>query len=318
VERSSLSVARSFGAGIGSMPGQILLPLFVYSTAIDTGVKYLDSNKFFSAVVLIAGFILIIYFASFKMTRERISVPEYQEKANFRKTMQVLLRNRPFIALSLASMLLIAVSMYTQTIYNYLLKNYYNQPQLFSLVTVANYLPMLALMPFMGKFVKRFGKKEICGFGGLLAAATNIILFFIRTPNPYVFLGFCVLSGIGITFFTLEIWALVGDVIDYQELLSKRREEGTSYACFSFTRKIGQTIAGMGSSVALAFIGYNTGENAIIQTNEVIHGMYSIATLVPAAMYLGIFLILTFLYPLSKNKIVTVIDQLKMSRMKVG
>ena len=79
--------------------------------------------------------------------------------------------------LCLASMLLIAGSMYTQTVFNYLFKNYYGKPGMFSLVTVFNYIPMLALMPFMGKFVERFGKKEICSFGSLIAAIAFLILF---------------------------------------------------------------------------------------------------------------------------------------------
>ena len=56
---------------------------------------------------------------------------------------------------------------------------------------------------------------------------------------------------------TLEVWALVMDVIDYHELLSSRRESCTSYALYSFTRKLGQTLAGVGVPILLGVIGYN-------------------------------------------------------------
>ena len=58
-------------------------------------------------------------------------------------------------------MLLIAGSMYTQTVFNYLFKNYFEKPGLFSMVTIFNYIPMLAIMPFMGKLADKFGKKGI-------------------------------------------------------------------------------------------------------------------------------------------------------------
>lgn len=313
-ERSTLSVARSFGSGIGSLPGQILLPLFVYSTAVDTGVKYLDGNKLLSGILLIAGFMVIIYTASFKMTKEYITPPPQQTKEHMGKVMLKLLHNPPFVTLCLASLLLIAGSMYTQTIFNYLFKNYFKMPGMFSLVTIATYIPMLVLMPFMGKLVVRFGKKEICSFGSIFAAIAYLILFFLHTQNPYIFLAGVLIGGFGISFFTLEIWAMVSDVIDYQEHLTARRDEGTSYACFSFFRKIGQTVAGISASLALAGIGYVTAEGVTEQTQEVNQGIYGIATIIPFVMYLLMFFFLQFGYSLTKDKMETVNRQLKENR----
>lgn len=317
-ERSTLSVARSFGSGVGSLPGQILLPLFVYSVAVDTGVKYLDGNKLLGGILLVAGFMVIIYTASFKMTKENIAPPVGQKKEGMGKVMVQLLHNRPFVTLCMASLLLIAGSMYTQTIFNYLFKNYFNKPGLFAMVTVATYIPMLFLMPFMGKLVVKFGKKEICSFGSIFAAVAFIILYFMKTDNPYVFLGMVLISGFGVSFFTLEVWALVTDTIDYQEKLTNRRDEGTSYACFSFFRKLGQTLAGMGASVALAVIGYVTAEGVLEQTKEVNQGIYDIATLVPFALYLLMFLILQFGYPLTRARMDDLREELDAQREKAA
>lgn len=48
MERSSLSMWRSIGAGLGGLPAQILLPLLVYSVGAG-GEKVLDSNKLTAA-----------------------------------------------------------------------------------------------------------------------------------------------------------------------------------------------------------------------------------------------------------------------------
>ena len=127
------------------------------------------------------------------------------------------------------------------------------------------------------------------------------MLYFIRTQNAYLFLAVVVLSGFGLCFFTLEVWAMVTDVIDYHEKLQHRRDEGTTYACFSFFRKLGQTLAGIGASMALAAVGYSTAQDAVAQTQAVNEGIYSIATIVPFAMYLCMFLLLQFGYPLTKK-----------------
>ena len=299
-ERSTLSVIRSLGAGLGTALSQMVLPLFVYST-VAGGAKILDQNKLFRGVVILSVLSVIIYFLFFKLTKEYVAPVEDQKNENLIKTFGKLMKNRPFVTLCLASMLLIAGSMYTQTVFNYLFKNYFEKPGLFSLVTVATYLPMLLLMPFVGKLVRRYSKKNICAIGSLAAAIAFLVLYFIRTQNAYLFLGVVVFSGFGLCFFTLEVWAMVTDVIDYHEKLHRRRDEGTTYACFSFFRKLGQTLAGIGASMALAAVGYSTAQDVVTQTQEVNNGIYTIATIVPFVMYLCMFLLLQVGYPLTKK-----------------
>jgi GPH family glycoside/pentoside/hexuronide:cation symporter len=278
----------------------MVLPLFVYST-VAGGAKILDQNKLFRGVVILAVLSVIIYFLFFKLTKEYVAPVKDQKNENLIKTFGKLMKNRPFVTLCLASMLLIAGSMYTQTVFNYLFKNYFEKPGLFSLVTVATYLPMLLLMPFVGKLVRRYSKKNICAIGSLAAAIAFLVLYFIRTQNAYLFLGVVVFSGFGLCFFTLEVWAMVTDVIDYHEKLHRRRDEGTTYACFSFFRKLGQTLAGIGASMALAAVGYSTAQDVVTQTQEVNNGIYTIATIVPFVMYLCMFLLLQVGYPLTKK-----------------
>ena len=219
--------------------------------------------------------------------------------------MRALFKNKPFIALCIVSMLLICFQMYTQTVYNYLFKNFYEKPGLYALVTVCTYLPMVLLLPFMGKLIRKYGKKEICSAGILFAFIVNIAMFVIKfTPavsNPYVFLVLSFFSGAGQTFLIMQIWALVTDVTDYHEYISGRREEGTSYSFYSFVRKLGQTVAGAGAAGVLGAIGYD-GKLAV-QSPEVLTRLYDIATIVPAILLALIFVVLTFGYKLSKEQL---------------
>lgn len=309
-ERSALSMFRSIGAGIGGTPAQILLPIFVYSTVYDENgnavldelgkVKQnMDGSKLFIGTVVLAVISIIVYQICYKMTRERVAAAPVEKNAHPLKSIAVLLRNRPFIVLCFASMLLIAAQQFTQSMYNYLFDDYFNQPKLYSLFTVFTYLPMALLIPFLQPLVRKFGKKEICAAGMLFSAVAYGVLWISHTNNVWVFLAFCFLSGLGMTFFVLEIWAMVTDVIDYQAYLSGRREEGTSYAFFSFTRKLGQALAGVLGTQMLVWISYNP-RNV---TPEAIKNMYSVSTILPAAMCLLMAVSLGVLYPLSKKKL---------------
>lgn len=321
MERSSLSMWRSVGAGVGGLPAQILLPMLVYTSVIAADgktIKVLDGNKLSIAVLCLSLLTVVTYFVHFKLTKERVAVTARQSESKYSliRSMRILLKNKPFIALCVVSMLLICFQMYTQTVYNYLFKNYFQQPGLYGIVTICTYLPMALFLPVMSKLVARFGKKEICCAGIAFSAVINIIMYLLGftalAANPYLFLVMTFLSGAGQTFLVLEVWAMVMDVIDYHELLSGRREESTAYSFYSFVRKLGQTAAGAGVPAILALIGYNG--KLSVQPAGVTEKLYGISTLVPAVILSLLFAVLFFCYKLSKKEVEKLGTQLRETR----
>ena len=104
----------------------------------------------------------------------------------------------------------------------------------------------------------------------------------------------------GVSFMTLEIWAMAMDVIDHQEMVTGRREEASNYAVFTFMRKVGQAIGAL-APVFLGLVGYDTDLVGKGQSAATVSGMYSVATLVPFIMF-AVMLVLMIAYPLNKKK----------------
>ncbi len=326
LERSSLSMWRSIGAGVGGLPGTIILPMIVYTVtgkyANGTNIQALNETKLFWCVLLLSVISVFVYFLHYKLTKERIAPQKKKKDENYNAmaTLKALMKNRPFIMLCLASMLLIAFQFYYQSTFTYLFTDYYGKPGLYALVSVCTYLPMAIFIPIMNKMITRFGKKELCAVGMAFAAIVCTVLYLIRGTElahmPYVFLGLTFFSGLGQTFLVLEVWALVMDVIDYHELRTGKREEGMAYAFFSFTRKLGQTLAGVGLNALLAYINYDgeLSKQGIALGDDVLSKLYDISTLVPAIM-LGLMAILLFFgYNLSKKKLAEVHTELEAQR----
>ena len=122
----------------------------------------------------------------------------------------------------------------------------------------------------------------------------------------YLVLSLC--ATFGAAFFNTIVWALVLDVIDYQELMTGHRSDATIYAMYSFSRKIGQALAGGLGGFSLAFVGYvsSSGGEAVQQSAKTINNIYNLATLVPGIAYLMIAVIMAVFYPLTKNKLAEV------------
>ena len=109
------------------------------------------------------------------------------------------------------------------------------------------------------------------------------------------------ISTLGIGMINTIIWALVSDSIDYQEYVSKERNEGTVYASYALVRKLAQGFSGGICGFAIYFLGYQT--NVDIQPEVIGIGIKNIILIVATIGYSLTIIILIFLYNLSKKKV---------------
>lgn len=137
--------------------------------------------------------------------------------------------------------------------------------------------------------------------GMLLSGCIFTLLFLLQTQNMWLFLALSIIGYLGLGFFNTVIWANITDVIDEQEIQVGQREDGTVYAVYSFARKVGQALAGGAGGWALEVIGYESA--AAVQTEGVLAGLYTAATLVPAVGFFIVALLLWFVYPLDKRRV---------------
>ena len=120
--------------------------------------------------------------------------------------------------------------------------------------------------------------------------------------------------GFGI--FNLIMWAIITDIIDDREVRSGHREDGTVYAVYSFARKVGQAVAGGLGGWTLSWIGFDS--SVQVQSESVANGIYTIATLIPAILYVTVAMSLAFIYPLNKHRVAENISVLKERNQNIG
>ncbi len=307
-ERSNLSTWRSIGATFGSMPAMAVIML------CNNANGYLDSTKVMIFVVAMSLVALLMLFLAFKNNKERvIAAPKAPEKGATIKAIKGLFKSKAFIAVSIGSMLLLAGQMFTQSFYTYLFQFYFENADWGSVPTILTYLPMAVLMFFTPKLVRKFGKKELCTFGGIVAAAANLLAYAMRfifaadkALLMWVFLLCCLLSGTGLVFMVLQVWGMATDAIDDMEVKTGSRDDGSAYSIFMFFRKLGQALAALAVNGALLSFGYGTKFNKAKEaelTLEQITAMYDLSTIIPAVIFGLMAIVLLFFNPLSKKKV---------------
>lgn len=304
-ERSSLSVFRSIGSTFGAMPAMALASLCYVSV---NGVKQMSHTRVFLGACLIAALSVVFYLLCYAWTKERVpSEPAPRQKGQTAKVVKALFRSRPFMAVSLASMLFLAAQMFGQGYNTYLFHHFFQKPGLTMLPTVFQYLPVAVIMFFATKLGNKFGRREVCCCGVLLAAVFYIALFLLALAgitNVWLYLAANLMAGIGTAFLFLLVWVLATDAIDYNKVRYGVNDEATSYAFYTFMRKLGQTVATVLINVPLLRIGYDGSklrESGL--TQSALKTMYNYSVMIPAVLFLLVFLLLWFVYPLSRQKV---------------
>ncbi len=312
--RASLSTFRSVGASLAGLVIGVLVPLIIYETDME-GNQIVKPVSFTVTAIIFGAFSIICYGLCYFLCRERVFFDKKEgQKDSVWDMLKGLGKNRSLLALVCAALMLLLASLLGQAMNNYLFLDYFKNAKAMSVVNVLSVAGTLLLAPFISKIVMRFGKKEAGALGMLAAGVLYLLLFFLRLKNIPVFMVLLFLATVGTGLFNLIIWAFITDIIDYQEVATGKREDGSVYAVYSFARKVGQALAGGVGGFVLTAIGYVS--EAPAQTEAVAGRIYTVATLVPGLCYLAVFLIIQFAYPLNKKEVEKNAAALQMQREK--
>lgn len=312
-DRASLSTWRSIGSTLAGLVIGVGTPLFAYETV--NGNTILSGNRMTIIAGVFSVMAVICYMLCFKLATERVEVPQNNTKFNFGDLMKSLVTNRSLIGIITTAILLLLVMLTMQGMNAYLFPNFYGNVAAQSVAALAGSLVMLVVCaPLATKLSAKYGKKELAIGSCLFGAVVYLICWVLKPENPYTYVVFYMVANIGVGFFNMVIWAMITDVIDDAEVKNGVREDGTIYSVYSFARKIGQALSSGMIGALLSVIGYSA---ATAFNPEVVNGIFNMTCIIPAIGFVGIALVLMFLYPLSKNRVEANVLELKKRRGEI-
>ncbi|WP_040470998.1 MFS transporter [Lentilactobacillus kisonensis] len=298
-DKTSLSTFRAMGSALGSAITSYIIPMFMYVGASQK----ISGNRFFWVVVVCAILGYGCYELTTHLTTERVRT-EKSEKVPMGRLVKGMLENKALIILVIVDLILVVNQNLSGTLISYLFNDYFQNKGAMSLALIVNFATVLLLAPFSNWMTQRFGRKESTVTALIFGAAMYAILLVSHTHSAIFYLVMLFLGSLGAGVFNLMVWAFITDVIDNHEVLTGVREDGIVYGVNSFARKVAQAIAGGFGGFMLTFIGYVSSTNGgVHQTAAVVNRIYSLATGVPTACLTLAALVLIFLYPLNKKRV---------------
>jgi glucuronide carrier protein len=289
-ERAKLATWRVYGSNL-----TILMLAFVVAPQIKGSGNLQHSLTMTTLVFVVVG--AALYLFTFLTAKEQVQrdVPQ----VSLRQSFATLKTNRPLIMLCVSGLLFLTGMIAASTVGAFYARDVLGNANLFIYMTLVQTAGTFAIAAFIPRTVRTLGKKQGYLILGLVAVVAGAGITFAPAAVPAVALFFFFLLGIGVGGVNTLMWALEADTVEYGEWKTGVRTEGTTYALFSFTRKLGQALGGSAAAYTIGLGGYLAGKG-VVQTDSAKTAIKVAAGLLPAGFIL-LALVLMFFYPLTER-----------------
>lgn len=310
-ERAQLSKYRALGSLLGNVPAGVILPLVIYNSVTGDPI----TSRFLPLAIIMGLMGMICIQASIKMCTERITrvedeLKKGEKKPSFIKTFVSSLSSRPMIGLIIATSALLMCLQTTATTNQYVFMLHFRQTNLISLAMMLSYIPQLLMMIILIPLMKKVGKKNMITYPFLGIVGITLFMYISPMESPYTWIICQFFIGLLQGALVMLMWALISDVIDYMEVKTGRREEGSVYATVSMFRKLANGLSSVFIGYGLTIAGYNETLNVAQQAAGVGDGVKDFVALFMLVGAAIIFIAMKFIYNLDENKMDEVKAQL--------
>lgn len=181
----------------------------------------------------------------------------------FRESFSALLTNRPLQILSLGSVAMLTGMTVLSTLASYIALYAQRDAAYIAINATAQTAALFIVGPLIPMIVRRIGKRL-----GLILVSCFLYLgslLLVLAPLEEVpVLGTVAffIMGFGVFGINTLMWALEADCVEYGEWRIGARTEGTTYAVFSFMRKMGQALGGFIGGWVLVWAGFQSAQVA--------------------------------------------------------
>ena len=308
-ERATLASARGFGSTLGGFIGGALIPLLL-------GMFGMGNDGYAKTAAILAIPMAVLVFLHYALTEERNKgnasvekTAEEKEAEKFKITdiLNIITKNRAFLALVLHSICICGVQALAQGATTYMYADVLKNISIQSLGSTLSTVTMVVILVAAPVLTKKWDLVliiRVCLLAGVVSYAGLMAYTLMSAElNAILFVIWNAMSGALVQMSVQMQWGLVAESIDYNEYLTGKRNEGTIYGFFSLSRRIGSTIANSASVLIIAAIGYDAAAaNAgLDQSAGTIMGIKLMVLGFPLIAAIGSWSCFTFIWNINKD-----------------
>ena len=173
-----------------------------------------------------------------------------------------------------------------------------------SIVLGVMFITAIAAVPLWNWFSKNTSKRKAYIYGMVFWMCVQLLIITVRPGQDTYILILAMLAGISVSTAHVLPEAIFPDVIEWEELRTRRRHEGVYYGTKNFLRKLTGAVAIFLALQALGWFGYQSppGGSVVFQQSPITIQTIRILTGPFGAVLLFSSILIAWFYPLTREK----------------
>lgn len=294
-ERTSIIAGGKLWSMVGGVVATLLVPMLrpVLGWAV-------------ACVVFEAVSVVLMLPMLFSVKERHAAAAAAIENPGFREMINYLKHNR-YLIVTLVAMLLLGVASLEQKMAIYMGRICLGQESAATLVAAGAAVSVIVVSAVVPVLARRWDKFHVMCVGLGFAIVMDIAAYFLGYSSLPVAILMTTLKCSGLGFWSVVIYMLIADTVEYGTYKTGTRAAGISFSLQTFVAKLKNGLIGSVVLVSLSAVGFVEGEG-VVQPAGVADGVWALFCLLPAAGFAVALVILLLFYRL-RTKDVQVMSQ---------
>ena len=280
-ERTSIIAGGKLWAMVGGVVATLLVPL------LRPVLGWFAACAVFVAVSIVLMVPLLL------TAEERHGASPDAANPTFRDMLHYLKSNK-YLIVTLISLLLLGLASLEQKMAIYMGRICLGQENMATLVAGGASVSVILVSAVVPALSRRWDKFHVLCAGLAFAIVMDVAAYYVGYDNLVMAILMTTLKCSGLGFWSVVIYMLVADTVEYGTYKTGTRAAGISFSLQTFVAKLKNGLIGSVVLLSLSSVGFVSGENAV-QPEGVADGVWALFCLFPAAGF-GIALVLLLLF----------------------
>lgn len=268
-ERTDIIAGGKLWAMVGGVVATLLVPMLR------------PKLGWFAACVVFVAVSVVMMLPMLFWVKERHSETAVSgDNPGIRDMLRYLKHNR-YLIVTLIAMLLLGVASLEQKMAIYMGRICLGQENMATLVAAGAAVSVIVVSAVVPKLARKWDKFHVLCAGLAFAILMDVVAYFLGYDNLIVAIVMTMLKCSGLGFWSVVIYMLIADTVEYGTYKTGTRAAGISFSLQTFVAKLKNGIIGSVVLLSLSAVGFVEGENAI-QPAGVADGVWALFCLLPA------------------------------------
>lgn len=279
-QRNKINTSRNIGMNLGMVivnacSATLLLKFSGAGAEVANGKGYMMTAVVYG-IISIPLFLTVFFTA-----KENVQPVGGIQKFSFKDTINNLVRNKYLMVVTLVMALQMTAFMGRIAITSYYVIYCLGSFTMIALIMTIPSIGGIIGSLFVPAAAKKFGKRNVLMGSMIIQGIGLLVIYFAPFDNLTMVLVGCCIFGLFNVGFPMTL-SMVSDSVDYMELKTGIRTDGTAYATYGLATKLGNALGGAVGVLLLGSFGYVANAQ---QTPETLRGINTAVNLLPAILF---------------------------------